>query len=398
MNNLLKICFVSTLLFGIICFSGCGDNNSDYEISKMPDNFVRILKYKGADTTIIIPESFKGRKVLEISVGAFKNNTNLVSVVIPNTVRSISFEAFKGCTNLKSVTFPNQLWSIEQEAFADCISLTSINLPDSVKQIENTAFVGCSALKQVVINPNTNVSTSAFYDCDSLRYPTGSTVLDWYYFSEKYRMNRMNEKLSLNSLIDLFREGYYPFYESLCGNNDLKTYTQARKETISKHNEGIILGANTLKFRADDIKPTYNGLPPKYANDLGSKSNGKILIVQYWPQSFEINFHEMACLPEKFVPFYFSEVQYIVYITHKPANTIYYTNGGTITETKVLVDVYKFNTSSNSFTLLKNIGSINSKEAPIQTYTTHIDMEVNYGDIANTVNDAIEYIKMLPEK
>ncbi|MDR1055803.1 MAG: leucine-rich repeat domain-containing protein [Prevotellaceae bacterium] len=361
----------------------------------MPDNFVRLLKYKGSDSIVAIPENFGRRKVLEISIAAFKNDTNLISVSIPNTVRSISSEAFKGCTALKSVSFSNQLQLIENEAFADCVSLTSINLPDSVKQIENRAFGRCTALQRVVMNSNTKVDNYAFDACNSLRYPTGSPKVDWIitYTREYYS----RKETSLKFLTDMFRERFYPFYESLFGDNNSKTYDQIRGEITGKHDNAFVALANLSRFHVENIKPTYNGLPSKFTNELGTKPDGKILIVQYWPHSFEIDFSAIACLPKRYIPFYFSEIQYIVYVTYKPAKTVYYTNGGAITETKAFVDVYKLN-NSNSFTLLKNIGSRNSRPAPIQTMSTDITMWLTYSNMADMVNQAIEYINVLAEK
>ena len=389
-----NICFILTVLFYAICFISCSGNNSDYETSEMPGNFIRILKYKGSETALVIPENIKNRKVLEISIAAFKDNTNLVSVTIPDTVRSISFSAFQGCSNLSSVIFSNQLRLIEREAFADCVSLTSISIPDSIKTIESSAFARCTSLKQVIINSGQNINISAFYECDQLKKPTGSPILDWYFIYNEYLKDRINKENTLDELFSIFREGYYPFYESLYGNNEERTYIQARNNVISSRSESDLMTSSIFKFRAEDIEPVYNGLPSKYNSDLSTKPNNKILIVQYWPQSFEINLSDMANLPEKYVPMSLSEVQYIIYVIHKPVREIKYSDGGIITETESSVDIYRLNNNTGKFSLLKKIGSKEGPKAPVQTARTGIGLWISYTDMIEIVNEGIEYIKM----
>ncbi len=74
--------------------------------------------------------------------GAFFFNY-LLSVTIPNSVKSIGDRAFKWCFFLQSVTIPNSVTSIGDEAFSDCNSLQSVTIPNSVKSIGNSAFSLC---------------------------------------------------------------------------------------------------------------------------------------------------------------------------------------------------------------------------------------------------------------
>ena len=70
---------------------------------------------------------------------AFKNNTNLISVILPNNLVDIPFEAFKGCTNLVSVLIentdivdmvPRDWYIINHKAFEGCTSLVTVQIPE----------------------------------------------------------------------------------------------------------------------------------------------------------------------------------------------------------------------------------------------------------------------------
>lgn len=59
-----------------------------------------IVKYSGAATEVVIPESINGIAVTSIEWKAFINRDDITSVTIPDSVTQISFDPFDGCTNL----------------------------------------------------------------------------------------------------------------------------------------------------------------------------------------------------------------------------------------------------------------------------------------------------------
>ena len=58
---------------------------------------------------VVISDSFEvdgsKRTTYGIKINAFKDNTNMKSVVIPATVKFISANSFVGCTNLETIIF-----------------------------------------------------------------------------------------------------------------------------------------------------------------------------------------------------------------------------------------------------------------------------------------------------
>lgn len=97
-------------------------------------------------TEIIIPEGVKG-----IGTAAFSGCKNLQSVTIPESVTAIGAEAFKGCEKLDPLTIPDSVTSIAQSAFLDCKGLKSITIPDGVTMIDAKTFKGCTSLATIYI-------------------------------------------------------------------------------------------------------------------------------------------------------------------------------------------------------------------------------------------------------
>lgn len=136
-----------------------------------------ITGYTGSGGNIVIPDSIEGYTVVGIKgsyrgtsykPGAFENNPNIVSVVIPDGVTFIGENAFSGSVNLTSVTLPSTLNNIADGVFANT-SLTSIVIPSNVTRIGMSAFQG-TKLESVVIPPTvTEIGIGAFEHCYNLK-------------------------------------------------------------------------------------------------------------------------------------------------------------------------------------------------------------------------------------
>lgn len=87
---------------------------------------------------------------VEFDGGAFKRNTSLKSVKIPNTITNIEDGVFQYCSNLSEVNIPNSITRIGECAFFRCSSLKTIVIGNSVKTIEHEAFAE-TGLKNVTI-------------------------------------------------------------------------------------------------------------------------------------------------------------------------------------------------------------------------------------------------------
>lgn len=77
-------------------------SNTNYEYTRnSTTNQITITKYTGDETKIVIPSSIDGYKVEGIGNGVFGDLDNLVSVTIPENVKTIENSAFYDCDNSK---------------------------------------------------------------------------------------------------------------------------------------------------------------------------------------------------------------------------------------------------------------------------------------------------------
>ncbi len=107
-----------------------------------------LVKYLGNDEKVIVPDG-----VEVIGRGAFSGK-NVVSVVLPASVRIIEESAFAHCENLASINIPYGVKVIADSTFMNCDSLNNIFLPDTVTKIEGFAFSGCKSLDSFHISEN----------------------------------------------------------------------------------------------------------------------------------------------------------------------------------------------------------------------------------------------------
>ena len=79
------------------------------------------------DRDIKIMPRYDGKPVTGIADNAFKSNTEIDSVLIPDGVESIGANAFYGCRYLTKVVIPDSVKSIGSSAFYNCRSITRID-------------------------------------------------------------------------------------------------------------------------------------------------------------------------------------------------------------------------------------------------------------------------------
>ena len=131
------------------------------------------------DKDIVISATYNGVPVAIIEDGVFRNNKNIRSVSIPNTVHYIGNDAFAFCTALESVIMPEKLKILGSGAFNGCTSLKSINLPAGITEIGAYAFSECESLSEIVIPEGvTVIGNEAFYAC-GLQKVTLPSTLEW---------------------------------------------------------------------------------------------------------------------------------------------------------------------------------------------------------------------------
>lgn len=152
----------------------CGVNsNFKYSIS---NGEVTITDYLGAEAEIVIPSTIEGYPVVHIGDSAFSYLDSLVSITIPNTVKTIGEDAFNNCNKLVTVNLPEGLQVICGDAFYSCDALSQITIPSTVTKIGNAAFAACSKLTDILVVAN----STAFSSVDGVLFNNSQTELICY--------------------------------------------------------------------------------------------------------------------------------------------------------------------------------------------------------------------------
>ena len=169
---------------------------TDFEYSVLENGKIRITKYIGTDTDILIPDTIDDVDVIELGENAFAES-DITSIVMSTTLRRIgswTFEnctelryvelkptieridglTFSGCTSLKYIKIYPKMFDVSLNVFAQCgleriefeegikiipegmfgacNNLKAVKLPSSVEKIESYAFGYCRNLKSIELN------------------------------------------------------------------------------------------------------------------------------------------------------------------------------------------------------------------------------------------------------
>ena len=103
------------------------------------------------DTNLVIPSEYNGLPVTDI--GCSWNGlggSNIVSVVIPDSVTYIDDFAFSGCLYLEKVVMSKNVTCIGSMAFLGCVSLKTITIPQG-STVGSRTFEGCESLEYIYV-------------------------------------------------------------------------------------------------------------------------------------------------------------------------------------------------------------------------------------------------------
>ena len=182
-------------------------------------NRATITGYNGSAAALYIPEEIDGHEVVAIGDGAFKNRTDLKTVMMPDSVTKISGMAFYGCSGLGNVTLSKNLKSLGSSTFGNCDGLTQIEIPKSLERAGDDyfasyapgAFSGCKNLKHISFEEGiTEIAYKLFSNCTGLEeitIPDTVTTIKGNAFYECSNLSKV--KLSENLTVieaDAFQE------------------------------------------------------------------------------------------------------------------------------------------------------------------------------------------------
>ena len=135
-------------MLGLVLILGsCSGNGLEFE--KGEGGYYVVGRGSNTDADLVIPDKYFLFNVVGIGAGAFKDCTDIESVILPDTIESIGANAFDSCTSLKSINTPANLDNIGSAAFLDCTALEKFDLNDKIGTVWYNAFNGTSICEKV---------------------------------------------------------------------------------------------------------------------------------------------------------------------------------------------------------------------------------------------------------
>lgn len=194
-----------------IYYNITSEEKKTVEVTDPSDKKVVDGGYKFYKDVVFIPEkvSYGGKEYTVTAIGerAFEYNYELLSIVMPNTIRSIKEFAFNGCINLKSLTISSEVSEIGDYAFmglrslehlaVDCHNKTFDSRGDCnaiIRTMTNTLLVGCKAT--VIPDGVEVIAGNAFISCQDssiepfeLNFPPSVEIIEPFAFNCCYPLS-----------------------------------------------------------------------------------------------------------------------------------------------------------------------------------------------------------------
>ena len=136
----------------------------DYEgfkFEKIDDTSCKLVQYTGSSINPVIPDTDSDeRAVKEIGRGVFANKSNIVSVVIPDTVEILGIRSdssadtdgvFFNCSALKTIVYNGKLKLVGDQTFNGCSALNVSELWNCMDMIET---IGRGSFQKVILPEN----------------------------------------------------------------------------------------------------------------------------------------------------------------------------------------------------------------------------------------------------
>ena len=132
----------------LIAFLPLSASAATYDIFtyEIKDKQVTITKCaKNTTGKVVVPETIEGYPVTVIGKNAFKNQSGITEIILPDSVTKIDECAFYGCSGMTTIQLSAKLSSIQYLAFYHCDSLVSLHFPASLAILNGSSFYCCSS-------------------------------------------------------------------------------------------------------------------------------------------------------------------------------------------------------------------------------------------------------------
>ncbi len=308
-----NLIIVFMFFLGCSLFSACFPNKSEmfeYGLKVGDVYYIKSINSKDIEN-VIIPESYKGKKIVGIDREAFKDCVKLKSIVLPEGVVEIGDDAFVNCTSLETIQLPNSIEKIGVDAFKNCDSLKyytyqngyylgnrNNNFVTLIKGIDNSvetfsvndncsviysgAFDSFSALKNINMPYSIkNIGYRAFSFCSSLENFTVPNYVKEFSITW-FEMCNSLKKITITANVKIID---IPTYSTTCKNLEEFSVYSTNSKFAAK--DGVLYSKDLktlLSYPTGKVGSSFN--IPSHVNTLTTYAfNGcdNLTSLSMWP-------------------------------------------------------------------------------------------------------------------
>ena len=252
-------------------------NNELYEYSSTNDSNCSIVGLLDSSQTILdLPSiSPEGKTVTKIAARAFKGNTTIEEVIIPDSIKSIGDSSFEDCSNLHKLVLPEKMRDIGNKAFKRC-NLESIVLPKT-GYIDYAAFSKNECATIYLNQPIGVIKSHAFNGCIKIICAVDISIQNQWDKNWSAGVGTVEFVSSSELLLDKTSDD---------GNPSIKTadITENRKKIIpSKQNDGTSSGIYYTKSKKLTLSVkglTFTNIPVLKSVRLSFYEKFTVLLLQ----------------------------------------------------------------------------------------------------------------------
>ena len=263
-----------------LAFKQNGESDAScFELEAVGENEVRIVKYIGEESIVVIPERVGDATVVAIGEGAFASAT-VRAVYVPDSVKSVEKGAFAGASALVTLRVPFIGDGGENSHFgyifgADSHEYHAVKVPATLEvvivgagdSVAENAFAGCKSLCAVVL-PNTvkSIGKFAFYECLRLVYTElGGSVTE----VGSYAFGYCSTLFSI-SLASAERVGFGALYS--CGSLYSLTLSVVGESAESNRFIGHVFGAESADYNANFVPASLREVNLVDCNEIPNRA------------------------------------------------------------------------------------------------------------------------------
>ena len=182
-----------------------------YAIFDTKKPFAGIINFDKShpDKHIVIPSHIDDIPVEFIGEAAF-SGSDIVSVILPETLRTIRVRAFFGCRDLKEINIPDSVEYVHGNAFGFCVNLERVRWSSNAKYIQPHTFYNSSSLKEISNIDNVKEIRKWSFACSGLEtfmVPEKCVFIKDRAFSQCKNLNYIRIPISIKSIDDNVFEG-----------------------------------------------------------------------------------------------------------------------------------------------------------------------------------------------